>query len=642
MSSPFRGNPCGEQRGNVDLYLSWKQKFHLLIAVTLLGLVLMTASSFWASRQLSNSQRERDDAMAYAGASLSLLDHWLKLSIKRRMVTPENDPEFQAQLTALQRLSDQYVVQAQGLGQESISLQAQRIDQLIQAEIALQEKWLNLSRQLGLSPFHGQRAVLAASAVELEHISLGLIREFIAAALSSQRDFLATSSTAYAERVHAAIAQMQAKIDELDWRESKVGQAVADFSREFATTKALIEQLSDLEKQLAGLGQQIEQQIDQQNLMLQQGILTSTARQAKQASKAANWVMGLTCVGVSLFMLIALSQASRTLMAQLRNVIQLLSQVAAGNLTVRLRLSRNRKDEFNQLGNASNQMTLGIVGVIRQVVDGNEQLTQLHAYLRDVMERLGDNSTQVEMQTEQTASASQQISATILEIARRTSDVGDAMQIAYDSARTGAAVIVASVNSMRELSQLIQATSAQVGLLTQSSGKVTGIIDVINGLAGQTNLLALNAAIEAARAGAAGRGFSVVADEVRSLAQKTVLATTDIAQIVEDLRRQTDRMGKLMLSGLVLATEGERHAGEAGQAINGITESMEQLTFEMSQVVVAIEEVSATTEDIALKMENINRHTGETKSLRLAMEEHACGLSSQVEALHEIAGRFKI
>ncbi|MNE85885.1 Methyl-accepting chemotaxis protein (MCP) signaling domain protein [compost metagenome] len=97
-----------------------------------------------------------------------------------------------------------------------------------------------------------------------------------------------------------------------------------------------------------------------------------------------------------------------------------------------------------------------------------------------------------------------------------------------------------------------------------------------------------------------------------------------------------------MLSGLVLATEGERHAGEAGQAINGITESMEQLTFEMSQLVVAIEEVSATTEDIALKMENINRHTGETKSLRLAMEEHACGLSSQVEALHEIAGRFKI
>ncbi|MCY1561726.1 hypothetical protein D9M68_990270 [compost metagenome] len=101
-------------------------------------------------------------------------------------------------------------------------------------------------------------------------------------------------------------------------------------------------------------------------------------------------------------------------------------------------------------------------------------------------------------------------------------------------------------------------------------------------------------------------------------------------------------MGELMVSGLVLATEGEHQAGEAGQAIDGITESMKQLTFEMSQVVVAIEEISATTEDIALKMDDINRHTGETRSLRLAMAEHACGLSNQVEALHEVAGRFKI
>jgi methyl-accepting chemotaxis protein len=280
--------------------------------------------------------------------------------------------------------------------------------------------------------------------------------------------------------------------------------------------------------------------------------------------------------------------------------------------------------------------------VIRQVVDGNQQLTQLHAYLCEAMTRMADNSTQVEMQTEQAASASQQISATVNEMVRQTSDVGTSTQTACSSARSGAKVIGASVDSMRNLAQLIQSTHAQVTLLTQSSTKVTGIIDVINSLAEQTNLLALNAAIEAARAGEAGRGFSVVADEVRSLAQKTVAATTDIASIVDDLKQQTKRMDELMLSGLSLATAGEKQAGEAAQAIDDITQSMEHLTAEMHQVVVAIEEISTTTEDIAHKIEDINIHTGETKALRLTLNEHTKGLSIQVETLNHSARQFRI
>jgi methyl-accepting chemotaxis protein len=626
----------------VQLFLSWKQKFRLLIIITLASLTLMTASSYWASLQLGKAQQAREDATAYSGAAISLMNQWLKLSAERKALTPESEEALQTRLVALRGLAQQFAAQAQRLGYPSISASAQRIDQLLQAELALQKQWLELSRQLGLSPFHGQRQVLAASAAELEGINLGLIRDYIAAAVSNQRDYLATFNSAFAQKVHAAIKEMDAKIDELDWRENKVGQAVADFSQEFAKADALILQLDQIEQQLERQGQQIEQHIDEQELMLQEGILASTARQADQARSTANWMMGLTFVGVALFMLIALSQASRTLLAQLNNMIRLLSQVAAGNLTARLAIGRNPKDEFNQLGTASNQMSQSIADVIRQVVDGNQQLTQLHAYLCEAMTRMADNSTQVEMQTEQAASASQQISATVNEMVRQTSDVGTSTQTACSSARSGAKVIGASVDSMRNLAQLIQSTHAQVTLLTQSSTKVTGIIDVINSLAEQTNLLALNAAIEAARAGEAGRGFSVVADEVRSLAQKTVAATTDIASIVDDLKQQTKRMDELMLSGLSLATAGEKQAGEAAQAIDDITQSMEHLTAEMHQVVVAIEEISTTTEDIAHKIEDINIHTGETKALRLTLNEHTKGLSIQVETLNHSARQFRI
>ena len=197
--------------------------------------------------------------------------------------------------------------------------------------------------------------------------------------------------------MHAAIKEMDAKIEELDWRDNKVGQTVAAFSQEFAKTDALILQVYEIEQQLKRLGQQIEQRIDEQNLMLEEGILVSTAQQAEQARSTARWMMGLTFVGVSLFMLITLSQASRTLMAQLHDVIELLSKVATGNLTAKLTIGRNPNDEFNQLGSASNQMTDGIANVIRQVVDGNHHLTELHTYLCEAMTRMGENSNQVEM-----------------------------------------------------------------------------------------------------------------------------------------------------------------------------------------------------------------------------------------------------
>lgn len=272
------------------------------------------------------------------------------------------------------------------------------------------------------------------SAAELEHINLGLIPEFIVVALSNQRDYLSTFNIKYAQKVHTNIEQMRAKLIELDWQENGIGQAVTAFSQAFAQADGLILKIRQVEQQLDLQDQQIEQRIDEQNLMLQEGILASAASQAVQARSTASWLMGLTFVSVSLLMPVTLRQASRTLLAQLNNVNQQLSLTATGNLTAKLTIGRNPKDEFNQLGTASNQMTDGIANVIRQVVGGNQHLTQLHGCLCEAMTRMGENSNQVEMQTEQVACASQQISATINGMVRQTSEVGSATQMAYTSA----------------------------------------------------------------------------------------------------------------------------------------------------------------------------------------------------------------
>lgn len=624
------------------LNFSWKLKFRLLIIITLLSLTLMAASSLWALLRINNALQARDNVTSFAGTSSALMSNWLKLGLLHKELTTDTTDDFQQRLLLLEKLGGQFVAQAQELAQPLINQSAKEIEQRIFAETKLQRKWLELNQQLGLSPFEGKRQRLSSSAEVLEPINIGLIQPFIAAALRNQRDYLSTRDSGYADKVQSALDEMQNKIEELSWQGNQVGQAVAGYTQAFAEAHALIQQIRVVDTQLAELGQQIEQLINEQNNILLDGLLSSTAVQAEQARRSSYWITGLSFCVISFFLLLILSQASRALMAQLHAVTQLLKQVASGNLTGNLTIGRNPKDEFNQLGEATNRMIQSVGQIISQVLEANRDLAELHGHLSAAMRRLGENSSQVEMQTAQAASASQQISSTINDMAQRTSGVGGATQATYGSARKGSTIIAASVESMARLSQLIQTTHAQVALVVQSSGKVTGIIDVINSLAEQTNLLALNAAIEAARAGDAGRGFSVVADEVRTLAQKTVSATTDIAHIIGEFKQQAQCMDDLMSSGLSLAAEGEQHAGQVADAIEEITCSMGQLTAEMNQVVVAIEEISCATESIANKMEEINLHTEETKGLRLTLDKHTQGLSAQIEALNCSAQQFQV
>ncbi|MES2817632.1 MAG: methyl-accepting chemotaxis protein [Pseudomonadota bacterium] len=626
----------------MSLFLSWKQKFRLLIGLTLSGLALMALSALWASQQLSEALDARQNATAYESATIALLNRWLRLETRPQELDGEATDTLLAQLEILDQGAGQLVLQAQPLRDAAVAQSAQRLQQLIQDDIMLRRDWLTQYQRFGLTPFSGQRQQLATAAKALEPITIALIQPYIAAALSNQRDYLYSFDTAYADKARTALVDLDRQIAELDWEGNTIGQAVTDFSLAFAQADALIQQIREGDTGLAQQGRQIAQQIDAQRVLLQEGILAATARQADQARRSSNWILGLAFSAIALFLLLSIGAASRQLIKQLNRVIHLLSRVAAGHLTDSLVIGRNPKDEFNQVGEAANRMIQGIGAIVRQVIDASRQLEQLHGHLREAMERLDENSGQVELQTEQSASASRQISATINEMAQRSSDVGTATLSAYESARKGATIIVASTESMRRLSQLIQTTHGQVALFTQSSIQVAGIIDVINSLAAQTNLLALNAAIEAARAGEAGRGFSVVADEVRSLALKTVSATTDIARIVGDFKQQTQRMDDLMISGLSLSAEGEAQAGQVANTIDAITHSMERLTGEMHQVVVAIEEVSSTTEDIAGKMDDIHRHTGETKTLRGTLDTHTQRLSVQVEQLNRSARQFHL
>ncbi|WP_275546232.1 MULTISPECIES: methyl-accepting chemotaxis protein [unclassified Pseudomonas] len=626
----------------MSFLLSWQQKFRALIALTLISLMLMAIASLWASHSVSSALQAREQAAAYASASTELMNRWWRQNALRQQITPERQQAFDEGLGELQELVGQLLTQAQALEDDANLQHAQQIQSVLLEELAQQRQWLSLNQALGLTPFEGQRKVLSEKGKALEAISFDLIKPFITGALSGQRDYLSTFDPAFAQIALTAIGKLQEQIADLEWQDTPIGKNVQGYAQAFADANGSIERINATNQHLRQLGEQLQARIDEQAQALQSGLLLRRTQEAEQARLSALWMMGLSFLAVAALLCFTLLQASRTLVSRLRNVIQLLSQVASGDLTGKLPVGSNPRDEFNQLADAANRMIQGIGGIVAEVVRANGELSRLHNHLGDAMRQLGDNSTQVEMQTEQAASASHQISATLNDMAQRTAEVGSATTSAYDAARNGGEVIAASVDSMSRLAQLIQDTHSQVDALGQSSARVNGIVDVINSLADQTNLLALNAAIEAARAGEAGRGFSVVADEVRSLAQKTVAATTDISAIVGEFQQQTRHMHQLMSNGLNLAADSERHAAQVADAITSITSAMERLTGEMNQVVVAIEEVSTTTEDIADKMETIHVHTGQSKDLRHTLGDHTEGLSSQVDALGRSASQFRL
>ena len=626
----------------MNLQLSWQHKFRALIALTLISLALMAAASLWASHSVSTALQARESAAGYASASTQLMNHWWRQNTLRQGLSPDRLDSYKAGLDELENLVGQLLTQARTLDDASTVQHAERIQSVLLEEIAQQRQWLVLNQALGLTPFEGQRKNLSEKSKALEAISFDLIKPFISAALSGQRDYLSSFDAGFAQITQAAIVKLQAQIADLEWQDTPIGKNVSGFAQAFADAHASIEQISAVNQRLNQLGEQLQASVEAQAQALQNGLLLRRSQEAQQAQESARYAMGLSFLAVAALLSLTLLQASRTLVTRLRNVTQLLSRVASGDLSGRLPVGNNPRDEFNQLADAANRMIQGIGGIVTQVLHANDELNRLHHHLGDAMRQLGDNSLQVEMQTEQAASASHQISATLNDMAQRTAEVGTATTSAYDAARDGGQVIAASVASMSRLAQLIQATHSQVDALGQSSARVNGIVDVINSLADQTNLLALNAAIEAARAGEAGRGFSVVADEVRSLAQKTVAATTDISAIVGEFQQQTRQMHELMNNGIGLAAEGERHSAQVASAIESITTAMERLTGEMNQVVVAIEEVSTTTEDIADKLETINLHTSQSKDLRHALGDHTEGLSSQVDALGRSASQFRL
>jgi methyl-accepting chemotaxis protein len=622
--------------------LSWKQKLSIVIAISLIGLGVVAGSAFTGLNSVNSSFEIQGNAIDYQKRSLTFANDFLIIESNVQTLSSDSADSFFKEVNRLAANARIMRDKAQALGYKGLISASEKIVVLTESYFTIRENWAENRSKLGFTANDGMKSKINTSAANMKKVSFSMINKPINGIIDAQKEYLVSQQSEQEKIIDEFVNELENIVISMDWQEIDTGKFITKYRKDFEIVRNLIDKDNEITAPIASISSKLNQRIGEQNKFLDDVVVKELISNANESQKTAKNIMIVSVIICGVITLISLGGIARQLNIQLKGMQSFLNQVADGDFSQQLSTSNNNKDEFTQLRTASNHMVSDISNVIAKVVDGNEALLDVRYQLKKAVEQLGVTSEEVEQKTQQSTVATQQISLAVNDVAKRASEVSAIAQVASTEANTVEKIINGSVESMKNIAELIETTHKEMTNLTQSGTKMLGIVDVINGLADQTNLLALNAAIESARAGEAGRGFSVVADEVRALAQKTVGATSNIGEIIKGFDNESKRMGGLMEKGLKLASLGQKNSNNAMTSFESVQSSIQRVAVEMDQVVVAVEEISQNSNDISTQIEHICEQSESTKKTRLTLEEHTGHLSSQAKTLGQLTSRFKL
>jgi methyl-accepting chemotaxis protein len=316
-----------------------------------------------------------------------------------------------------------------------------------------------------------------------------------------------------------------------------------------------------------------------------------------------------------------------------------MNKFANGDLTVKLDIEKD--DEIGKLYSGFNTAIQNIESMLQKVSEVVAATASASNEISSSSEEMAAGAQEQNSQTSEVAGAVEQMTKTILDTTKNSSLAAEAAKNAGLIAKEGGDVVTETISGMNRIAQVVKKSSETVNKLGKSSDQIGEIIQVIDDIADQTNLLALNAAIEAARAGEQGRGFAVVADEVRKLAERTTKATKEIADMIKQIQKDTSGAVASMEEGTLEVDKGKQLADKAGESLKQIITGTEQVVDIITQVAAASEEQSSTSEQISRSIEAISNVTSGSATGIREIARSSEDLSKLTFNLQELIAKFK-
>ncbi|WP_031567322.1 methyl-accepting chemotaxis protein [Rheinheimera texasensis] len=368
----------------------------------------------------------------------------------------------------------------------------------------------------------------------------------------------------------------------------------------------------------------INKLIDYQEAAIQQQVAA-----ARDQTNSFQWIMlTVTAIAIIIGAFVAFSTVSR-----LKNMVggepeyavQVLRQIASGDLTVQVRVSAS-----DSILSAVKDLTDHMSGITRDSIAVASQLSAASKALLSTAQYNEELISQQKQATAQGATAVDQMSSTVAAVTSHTSDAAGMAQTAMNEFTAGQAEVGKTQSSINALAEKVSEAAVVIHHLSQDSRQIGSVLEVIQGIAEQTNLLALNAAIEAARAGEQGRGFAVVADEVRNLARRTQESTRQIQAVIEKMQSSSVNSVAVMAQGKAQADNSVEQAQKAGDSLNAINVSVRQISQMNLQIATAAEQQSAVATEISRHFSHITRSA-------VLVEEQASAITVSSQQLEDLA-----